>query len=647
MGVNVARVTQPMQHYWKTYPMLAWAVSLLWLLAIAVVTLLWHVGSIGLIDETEPLFVEASRQMALTGDWVTPQFDGEPRFDKPPLIYWLMVIAFQCVGINEFAARLPSVFSAVAIVCICFYTLQRYGEAEGRRQKAEVENWERGEERGGRGELEITQNSKLKTLFGLRSRRKQNSKLSSAYAQGESKTQNSKLPPPHPAALLGATMLILNPNTFFWGRTGYSDMLLTACLGSSLLAFFLGYAQPDRPLTQKRWYFAFYVLMALAVLTKGPIGILLPGLIISCFSLYVGNGKAVLRELRLLRGGCVVLVIALPWYGLVTLANGEAFIDSFFGYHNVERFTQVVNHHAGPWYFHLLVILVGFLPWSAFLPAAIARVKPLQRHYWQAQPRTQQLGLFAVFWFLVVLGFFTIATTKYFSYTLPLMPAATILVALLWADYMTQTATRQRPGFLLSGTFNLLLLLAITVALVYCPNWLDDDPWMPNLGLRLQAARLPVVGGILWGLAAIGVMGLLLWRSRWLWLANVLAFLAFLILVVHPFVLITDSERQLPLRQLAQVAVQTKQPTEDLLMFGFKKPSLVFYTRQHVTYLNQPEKVEAHLQAQPSDRTGALIIAGAEHLQQWGLPPQHYESIMNAGVYRLVRLTRAKVNHRP
>jgi 4-amino-4-deoxy-L-arabinose transferase-like glycosyltransferase len=107
-------------------------------------------------------------------------------------------------------------------------------------------------------------------------------------------------------------MLILNPNTFFWGRTGYADMLLNACIGSSLLAFFLGYAQPDRPVQQKRWYFAFYVLMALAVLTKGPIGILLPGLIIGCFLLYVGNGKAVLREMRLLRGGLVVLVIALP-----------------------------------------------------------------------------------------------------------------------------------------------------------------------------------------------------------------------------------------------------------------------------------------------------------------------------------------------
>jgi 4-amino-4-deoxy-L-arabinose transferase-like glycosyltransferase len=598
MGVKFARILQPLQHYWKTDPAIVWAVPLVWLLTIGALTLVWHVGSVGLIDETEPLFVEASRQMVVT---------GEPRFDKPPLIYWLMAIAFQSVGIDEFAARLPSVLSALAIVLFCFYTLQRYGEAGDSGQRSAVSS-----EKAPHPSSLIPHPSSLI---------------------------------PHPSspylpAWLGATMLLLNPNTFFWGRTGYSDMLLSACLGGSLLAFFLGYAQPDRPVSQKRWYFTFYVLMALAVLTKGPIGILLPGLIIGCFLLYVGSGRAVLREMRLLRGGLVVLAIALPWYILITLANGEAFIDSFFGYHNVERFTQVVNHHAGPWYFHLLVILVGFLPWSPFLPAAIAHIKPLQRRYWQAQPRLQQLGLFAVVWFVVILGFFTIATTKYFSYTLPLMPAAAILVALLWTDYITQAPQRQQPGFLLSGVLNVVLLLAMAAAIVYCPRWLDDDPWMPNLGLHIQEAGLPVIGGMVWGLTTIAAIGLLLWRSRGLWLANLLGFLAFLILVVHPFVLIADTERQLPLRQLAQVAVQTRQPTEDLIMLGFKKPSLVFYTRQHVTYLNQPAKVAAYLQQRPGDRTGALIIAGAKPLRESGLQPEQYQLIGSAGVYRLIRVVR-------
>ncbi|MBW4473141.1 MAG: glycosyltransferase family 39 protein [Stenomitos rutilans HA7619-LM2] len=638
MGVKFARVMQPLQRYRKRYPALVKTLPWLWLLAIAAIaaiTLIWHVGSIGLIDETEPLFVEASRQMWVTGDWVTPAFDGDPRFDKPPLIYWLMVIAFQVFGINEFAARLPSVLAAIAIVLFGFYILQRHG-VEGMEQEAE------GREQGVEGAGEAGEADRG-TAETQRRGEVENSESNTSTQNSKLKTQNSKLSPltPHPSLLtpwLGATMLLLNPNTFFWGRTGYSDMLLTACVGGTLFTFFLGYAQPDRPVSQKRWYFAFYGLMALAVLTKGPIGIILPGLIIGCFLLYVGNARAVLREMRLLRGTLVVLVIALPWYVLVTLANGEAFINSFFGYHNFERFTQVVNRHAGPWYFHIVVILVGFLPWAAYLPAAIAHVKPLQRRYWQAQPRFQQLGLFALFWFVVILGFFTIATTKYFSYTLPLMPAASILVALLWTDYITKAEIRRQPGFLLSGAFNLVLLIVLTVVSVYCPHWLGNDPWMPNLGLQIQQAQLPIVGGVIWGATTIAAIGLWLWRSRWLWLANMLGFLAFLILVIHPMVLIADVERQLPLRQLAEVVVQMKQPTEDLLMLGFKKPSLVFYTRQHVTYLNQPVKVTSYLQSQPGDRTGALIIAGTKPLQESGLQPDQYQEISRSGVYRLIRV---------
>lgn len=75
-------------------------------------------------------------------------------------------------------------------------------------------------------------------------------------------------------------------------------------------------------------------------------------------------------------------------------------------------------------------------------------------------------------------------------------------------------------------------------------------------------------------------------------------------------------------------------------MLGFKKPSLVFYTRQHVTYLTQPAQVSGYLQAQASDRTGALIVAGAKPLRQSGLQPQQYQEISRAGVYRLVRVTR-------
>ena len=98
--------------YAEAHPAVIRGLSILWLAAICWFAFLSHLGQIGLVDETEPLFAEAARQMTVTGDWVTPFFNGETRFDKPPLIYWLMAITYQLFGTNEWAVRLPSALAA-------------------------------------------------------------------------------------------------------------------------------------------------------------------------------------------------------------------------------------------------------------------------------------------------------------------------------------------------------------------------------------------------------------------------------------------------------------------------------------------------------------------------------------------------------
>lgn len=575
--------------------------SILWLIAICWLAFFRHLGSIGLIDETEPLFAEAARQMTVTGDWVTPFFNGETRFDKPPLIYWLMAIAYQIFGVNEWAARLPSALAALALTSFCFCALWRFGPPTSLGQ------------------------SHLRSRPTIHQQDLARSSWVSAW--------------------LGAAIFVFNPYTFFWGRVGYSDMLLNACLGGALLAFFFGYAHPERQV-QVRWYLICYTLIALAVLTKGPVGIVLPGLIIGCFLLYLGKGWEVLREMQVLPGALIVLGLTVPWYVLVILANGRAYIDSFFGYHNLERFTSVVNQHSGPWYFHILVVLVGFIPWSVYLPAAIARIQVLNRRNWQAQPRSSHLGLFALVWFLVVLSFFTIAATKYFSYVLPLMPVAAILIALLWSDQITQaqTANPERPKILLSNLFNLGLFLALAVVSIYSPNWLGDDPSMPDLGLRLQQTHLPVLGAVVWVASAIaGGVLLLRRRANWLWSVNLVGYVAFLVFVITPALFIVDAERQLPLRQIAQTAVEVERPGEELFMVvnGFPKPSLVFYTQQPVTYLSHPSEVVSSVQIAKGHSTSnsALVVASHEALKQTGLKPNQYQAISHAGIYQLVRLS--------
>jgi 4-amino-4-deoxy-L-arabinose transferase-like glycosyltransferase len=563
-------------------PRILWILGIGWILAIAGIVLFWGIGDIGLIDETEPLFVEAARQMLLTGDWVTPYFDGETRFDKPPLIYWLMVLMFKIFGVNEWSARMPSALSAIAIVLFCFYTLRSHSPSLNPAKVSSGQSFKR----------------------------------------------------PWLAAWIGATLLLLNLNTYFWGRTGYADMLLATTMGGALLAFFMGYAQPNLK-AQRRWYTAFYGLIALAILTKGPIAILLPAAIIVSFTLYLGNLRQVMQELRLIRGALIVSVLAIPWYVLVTVANGEAFIGSFFGYHNLVRFSSVVNQHSGPWYFHVLVILVGFFPWSAYLPEAIYRARPWQRQQWQKRSRSEQLGLYALIWFVVILGFFTVSVTKYFSYTLPLMPAAAILVTLLWTEDISE-ADVLPWRWSLSRWLNVMLLGAVAWASFSCAPWLSSDPWMPFLGRRIEIAHLPELGGVVWAIAAIAAVLCILMRRNALWLVNAIAFLWFITVFLHPAIAIVDQARQLPLRELAQAAVTAQKPKEEILMIGFRKPSLVFYAKQHVEYLEQPQQLESYLNR--STATGQLIITTPKLLSQTVLQPNHYTKLEQSGVYTLVRV---------
>jgi Dolichyl-phosphate-mannose-protein mannosyltransferase len=127
--------------------------------------------------------------MTVTGDWITPYFNEKTRFDKPPLVYWLMAIAYNTLGVNEWAARLPSAVAAIALMGIAFYTLRYFA---------------------------IPRPIQPKT-------NNQNSLWRSAW--------------------IGSAIIALNPITIVWARTGVADMLLSGCMVSALLCFFIGYAQ--------------------------------------------------------------------------------------------------------------------------------------------------------------------------------------------------------------------------------------------------------------------------------------------------------------------------------------------------------------------------------------------------------------------
>ncbi|MBF1990791.1 ArnT family glycosyltransferase [Fischerella thermalis] len=615
------------------------ALSTLWLILVGGIAFFWHLGSIGLIDETEPLFAEASRQMYTTGDWITPFFNGKTRFDKPALIYWCQAIAYSIFGVNEWAVRLPSAIAAMAVISLAFYTVQ----------------WQ------------LAKQDALEQVF-----RPSRRWLTAGVV---------------------AAVMALNPEMIVWGRTGVSDMLLTGCIGSALLCFFLGYASQEgseigdreqgghgeyhtphtpptvpNPHLPKKWYLACYVLIAGAILTKGPVGIVLPGLIISAFLLYLGKFREVMREMRLLLGMLIILVLSLPWYVLVTWRNGWNYINSFFGYHNIERFTEVVNGHTAPWYFYFLVVLLGFAPYSVYLPLSMARLKFWQRNYWCSQERSQQLGLFAFFWFVSIFGFFTIAVTKLPSYVLPLMPAAAILVGLLWSDllkehrlskqtdiltshtprramarlYITSPTPPLPSSLLWTGWVNVIFVSAIAVALFYVPRLLGADPAAPQFRQMLQQSGLTKLGSVIWLVCAV-VLAVVMLRRRWRLLigVNLLAFALSLIFVLTPALFLIDQERQLPLRELSAIAVQVQKPGEELVMVGFQKPTVVFYSQRPVNYIKMSAAAGDYVRKEAVNKTQSdsiLVLAQPKKFPEMGLQSNSYQTLGKSGAYQLIRV---------
>ncbi|NJO86470.1 MAG: glycosyltransferase family 39 protein [Synechococcaceae cyanobacterium RM1_1_27] len=538
-----------------------------WLGLISYLALFWHLGAVGLVDETEPIFAETSRQMWITGDWITPTFNGLERFDKPPLIYWLQATAYYLLGLNEWAVRIPSAIAALVQVVFGAATLLRFGGSRGHQENLTQPPWG----------------------------------LSRAWW----------------AALLGGTLLATTPLTLVWGRTGVSDMVLVACVSGAMWAFFWAYAGSGR-----HWYLVFYTLLGLGILAKGPVALVLPGLSLGLFLLWLGRDHAlkVMREMGLIAGTVVVLVITLPWYVAVIGRHGWAYVQDFFGYHNVARFTQVVNNHSAPWYFYGLVVLVGFLPYSVHLPLVMARLRFWQRQRWRGIPRDQHLGLFALCWFGAVFGFFSMAVTKLPSYLLPLMPAAAMLVALEWSRQLTAVPDLSQshhripwPDWI-TGILNAAFLAVLAGLGWQLPRLLGPDDAAPDLTAAIQTFHLPTGSLVGWGLAfGLAVVLLGLRQVRWLWTANVLGSLGLVVLLFSSAIFALNDARQVPLRELAlELRADTSEAQQDpVLMVGVFKPSLVFYSQRTIIPVPDPGQLSQVLQdlaATTEPFTGAWVV---------------------------------------
>ena len=243
------------------------------------------------------------------------------------------------------------------------------------------------------------------------------------------------------------------------GRMSITDMTLTMWMTLTTLTAFHG-TMPN----QQRWWLLAGVFAGLGMLTKGPVALALPGLIVLLTTLWQGRFKSTFGTVWPWLGAVLAVAMAAPWYWACYQANGWAFVDALL-LHNVTRFEGVVSGHDQPWFFYAVVLFAGSFPWSLTLPSAFFTVWQHRR----SQMPMDLLAQFGVIWLITVFVFFQVAQTKLLTYMLPLFPAVAIVVGYHWF--------RASHNSLL---WAIRLTLAITVALTLTMGFLGLDRFLPK-----------------------------------------------------------------------------------------------------------------------------------------------------------------------
>jgi 4-amino-4-deoxy-L-arabinose transferase-like glycosyltransferase len=227
---------------------------------------------------------------------------------------------------------------------------------------------------------------------------------------------------PPGAGYVGALVLATSISYFLASQYLTLDMGLTFFLSAALCAFLLAQDQAPRGGRAARlWMLAAWASLGCAVLAKGLVGIVLPGLALLAYVLIKGDGS-LLRRLAWVKGSIVFLAIVLPWHVLVQVRNPEFF--SFYVVHeHIQRFLSPEHHRPGPWWYLAVIALLGALPWTPLLPGAIARAIR-QR----SRAPSFDADTFLLLWIAAILVFFSMSASKLPAYILPLMPALALLL---------------------------------------------------------------------------------------------------------------------------------------------------------------------------------------------------------------------------
>ncbi len=240
-------------------------------------------------------------------------------------------------------------------------------------------------------------------------------------------------------------MILLSCVEFFLiSKSVITDAVLFLFFSGTLLFFYLAYASGSR-----RYWYLMYVCAALATLTKGPVGFLLPGLIITVFIIWQREWRLPFR-MHLLTGAAVFALLVVPWYGMMFYLHGADFINTFLGTHNFLRATVSEHPRDDVFYYYTVVNLLAFFPWSLLVPVIAYRSWLQKRLALAVQEK------FLLLWAATVFIFFQCMATKYITYTYPMLFPG----ALLLGSYLAKHELVLKNKFFLLLTAGGFILLA-------------------------------------------------------------------------------------------------------------------------------------------------------------------------------------------
>lgn len=371
--------------------------------------------------------------------------------------------------------------------------------------------------------------------------------------------------------LWGALILATSVEFMALGRFGNTDMVFTFFLTAALL-YFLWWKKSGRGAV---W--PFYLFLAFASLTKGPAGLVLPFLIVGIV-LALRREWSFWREMRLLQGMALVILVSGSWYLLAAFRDPE-YIKTFLWNHNVLRFftSRQGIDHPEPVYYLFLILIGGFLPWIFYLPSVL-------NNLWERRGNEgEEERLFLAVWAATVIVFFSLAHNKLGTYILPAFPPLALLTGDVVGQFVAgQEAKPKRDRWILYGSLVWLFLL-FTIPPLSEILLAHRYPQYFPLGLPLFFTALFFL---------LAVLGWILKRERWTpWIVSFSSL--WLVLWFYGVKAHEISELR-STRSLAQIV--NRNAAKEYRVIAVRSESIAFYLSNHVQWVPHPGAVETLLE---------------------------------------------------